>query len=107
MLEFIKIRKKFSNFLFGLASLLEIYRLQVSRVGEEFKDKFENSIDITGIPSSAAESSRKNYLKLFLDVDAIKIAKDILLLDNWIIPITKSSTLIQLTQYLESLILCS
>ncbi|KAL4453134.1 hypothetical protein ABPG74_015365 [Tetrahymena malaccensis] len=107
MLEFMKVRKKFNNFLFGLASLLETYRLQVSRVSEDFKEKFENSIDIAGLATTTLDAQRKNYLKLLLDLDAIKIAKDILVLDNWVVPITKQQSLVQLTQYLESLILCS
>lgn len=89
MLEFMKVRKKFNNFLFGLSGLLETYRLQAGRISEDFKEKFENQIDITSIPTVAADAQRKNYLRLFLDVDAIKIAKDILVLDNWVVPITK------------------
>lgn len=104
MLEFMKVRRKVNNFLFGLASLLEIYRLQVASIGGGFQTKFEEEIDITSVADAA---NKKNYLKLLLDVSSIKIGKDILSLENWIPLMIKSQNLIQLTQYLESLILCS
>lgn len=127
ILEFIKIRKKFSHFLFGLANLLDIYKLQVARIGEEFQKKFDSSIDmstasggvnsstysgrlsLSNTLSSAASPPLKsiNYLKLLLDVESVKIAKDILVLENWVVLIIKPTALVHLTQYLESLILCS
>jgi len=41
MLEFLKIRKKYSNYIYGSSSLMEIYRMQMELLGESNVFKIE------------------------------------------------------------------
>ena len=69
--------------------------------GKNFADKFDKNIDPTYIGGS------KNYLKLLLDIDQVRIGKEIEILMDWVPIVLKKDNIQDLISPLEALIMIS
>ena len=57
---------------------MDIYRQQMQVLGDKYIEKVERNIDPTSLSSS------KNYTRLLLDLDQVKIAKEIFMIEDWV-----------------------